>query len=77
MTSGRFYERSNKFKIRLSMARDTAVDGDLICIVRLSITPGDEMLSIEVKPTHFFFHFCVTIKSIVTLLYDIDKINIK
>ena len=39
------------------MTSDTAVAGDIICTVRLSITPGDEMLSIKGKTNVFFFFF--------------------
>ena len=56
------------------------VDGDFICTVRLSITPGDEMLSTKVKTNALFatiFSLNLYFKSIVTLLYAIDKIQYK
>ena len=75
MTSGRFYERSKQIKIRLSMTTDSAVDGDITCMVRLLITQGDEMLSVKSKTNAFLAIFSLNLyfKSVVTLLYDIDK----
>ena len=35
------------------MTTNMAVDGDIICTVRLSITAGDEMLSNKVKTNAF------------------------
>ena len=56
--------------------RDSAVDCDIICTVRLSIIPGDEMLSIKVTTNAFlrFFSVNLYLKSIITLFYDLDKI---
>ena len=47
--SGRFYHRSIKDVIRLSMTTDTDVDCLNIITIRLSIVYGDRMQSAEVK----------------------------
>ena len=47
--SGRFYHRSKKDVIRLSMTTDTDVDSLNIITIRLSIVFGDCMQSTEVK----------------------------
>ena len=47
--SGRFYHRSKKDVIRLSMTTDTDVDCLNIITIRLSIVFGDCMQSTEVK----------------------------
>ena len=47
--SGRFYHRSKKDVIRLSMTTDTDVDCLNIITIRLSIVFGDWMQSAEVK----------------------------
>ena len=57
MTSGRFYERLKTFKILLSMTTDTVVDGYIICMVRLSTTPGHGMLTIKVEANALFATF--------------------
>ena len=51
--SGRFYHRSKKDVIRLSMTTDTDVDCLNIITIRLSIVFGDSMQSAEVKSNVF------------------------
>ena len=51
--SGRFYHRSKKDSIRLSMTTDTDVDCLNIITIRLSIVFGDCMQSAEVKSNVF------------------------
>ena len=53
--SGRFYHRSKKDVLRLSMTTVTDVDCSNIITIRLSIVFGDCMQSAEVKsnPTYF------------------------
>ena len=52
--SGRFYHRSKKDVIRLSMATDTDVDCLNIITIRLSMVFGDCMQSNEVKSNVFY-----------------------
>ena len=51
--SGRFYHRSKKDVIRLSMTTDTDVDCLNIITIRLSIVFGDCMQSAKSNPTCF------------------------
>ena len=55
--SGRFYHRSKKDVIRLSMTTVTDVDCLNIITIRLSIVFGDCMHSAEVKPNVFYAIF--------------------
>ena len=55
--SGRFYNRSKKDVIRLSMTTVTDVDCLNVITIRLSIVFGDCMQSAEVNPTCFMRFF--------------------
>ena len=55
--SGRFYHRSKKDVIRLSMTTVTDVDCLNIITIRLSIVFGDSMQSAEVKSNVFYAIF--------------------
>ena len=54
LLSGRFYHRSKKDVIRLSMTTVTDVDCLNIITIRLSIVFGDSMQSAEVKSNVFY-----------------------
>ena len=58
LLSGRFYHRSKKDMIRLSMTTDTDVNCLNIITIRLSTVFGDCMQSAEVKPNVFYAIFC-------------------
>ena len=55
--SGKFYHRSKKVVIRLSMTTDTDVDCLNIITIRLSTVFGDSMQSAEVKSNVFYAIF--------------------